>query len=73
VVKEGLDPLAQFIGEFSQSGILAHQFNQRRGLLGGQGLSLSAGLGEILAMGGIGFGMGLVAIRLTGLGWPGRS
>jgi hypothetical protein len=65
---QGFDPLAQFVGELGQTGVLGHQVHELRGLAGGQGLPFHAGICEVLAMGGIGFGMGFVAIRLPGLG-----
>lgn len=61
------DALAQLVGQFGQAGILFHEVHQLRGLPGGEGLALHAGIGEVLAMGRIGFGMSFIPIRLAGL------
>ena len=65
---EHLDALAQFMGDFGQAGVLVHQLDELRGLPGGEALALGAGPGEVFAMGGVGLGVGLVAVCLPGLG-----
>ena len=65
---EFLDPLAQFLGQFGQAGVLLEQFED----LGGDArcfrFALDAGLGDGFAVAGVGVGVGLVAVGLPGLG-----
>ena len=59
---------AHGFGDFGQLGVLAHQFQELSGDRGGGGLPLFAGQREGFAMLCVGIRMGLVAVRLAGLG-----
>ena len=65
---KGLDALGESFGDLGELGVLAHQLEEMFGLLGGEVLALFTGAGKIFAVLGICIRMGLVAIRLAGLG-----
>jgi len=64
---QGLDPLAQLLGELGQRRVLMHQLDQLGGLFRGRQFPFLAGEGDGFAMLRIGVSMRFVAVGLAGL------
>jgi hypothetical protein len=66
--REGLDASAHVLGEPGPFGVRPKQFEELRGLLRGERLSLGTGCRQRFSVLCIGVGVGLVAVCLPGLG-----
>jgi hypothetical protein len=65
--RQSLDSLCEGLDGLGQLRVLIHKIDQHGRLFGHQRLTFLAGAGNVLAMQGVSFGVGLIAVGLAGL------